>query len=97
MIGNLRKLYRKMNDKKAKVIERERIKFEIKRSTIQIMTIDETLDYLEKGGSIARFGDGELDLILGKAIGFQSANERLGESLKNILSSKPENWLSARA
>lgn len=95
MIGNLRKLYRKMNDQKAKVIERERIKFEIKRSTIQIMTIDETLDYLEKGGSIARFGDGELDIILGKKIGFQSANAELGKALKDILVNDPKNCLIA--
>lgn len=34
-------------------------------SPIQIMTIDETISELENGRSIARFGDGEMDLIKG--------------------------------
>lgn len=95
MFRYLVRLCKRINERKATSSEAEKIKNKIQKSTIQIMSIDETLDWLEEGKSIARFGDGELDLILGKAIGFQSANERLGESLKNILSSKPENCLIA--
>ena len=95
MFRYLIRLFKQISERRATNSNAEKIKNKIKKSTIQIMSIDETLDCLEEGKSIARFGDGELDLILGKAIGFQSADERLGESLKNILSRKSENCLIA--
>ena len=38
--------------------------------------------------SLARFGDGELDIINGKKIGFQDEQEKLAERLKEILCSE---------
>ena len=55
----------------------------------KIMTEDETLDVLiNEKKSICRFGDGELNIINGKGIPFQTFNPKLQERLIEILSSK---------
>lgn len=51
-----------------------------------VKNIEETiLELVHSNRSIARYGDGELDLITGKDIPFQKNDVRLVEKLKNIL------------
>lgn len=51
-----------------------------------VMGIEETIiELVNSNRSIARYGDGELDLITGKDIPFQKNDVRLVEKLKNIL------------
>lgn len=66
------------------------IKASSKYADVSIMTIDETLDALYEGKSMCRFGDGELDLILGREEGYQRYNEALAKRLREILESKPD-------
>lgn len=47
----------------------------------------------EKSLSIARFGDGELNISIGRSIGFQKKDKRLAVRLKEILNSKEKNIL----
>ena len=73
-----------------------RLKLEkIEKEFPSILTYQETLDkiILEKK-SIIRFGDGELNLLLGRGIGFQKSNLKLKKRLKEILkSNKQENLI----
>ena len=56
------------------------------------MDNEETLDYiLEKPKSFCRFGDGELDIMVGKSIPFQNYDEKLASRFKEILASSNEN------
>ena len=51
-----------------------------------IKTVQETLELLKKGYSMSRYGDGELDMILGRKFStFQKPDKRLIERLKEIL------------
>lgn len=53
---------------------------------IKVLNIKETLDYIiEHQSSVARFGDGELDLIMGRNIPYQKYDKRLAQRLKTIL------------
>lgn len=62
----------------------------------QIMSIDETVDILlYSNKSIARFGDGELNMIHNYELGFQNYNEELSNRLKEVLQSNTENCLIA--
>ena len=69
--------------------KKEKLLKEMKQNKIKILNIEDSINkiFIEKK-SIARFGDGELDLILGKNLRFQSYDERLSNRLKKILSSK---------
>ena len=60
-----------------------------------IMTPKQTVSYIEKYKcSIARFGDGEFDLILKtRDIGFQQRNENIAKELSNVLESNNKNLL----
>ncbi|MDR1027051.1 MAG: GT-D fold domain-containing protein [Rickettsiales bacterium] len=51
----------------------------------RVMPYEEMLAALRGGASIARFGDGEFNLAMGKGIGFQSANPELSRRLREIL------------
>lgn len=54
---------------------------------ISLMNENQTLKYLiENNSSIARFGDGEFALMVGKNIHFQKYNAELSKKLNNILS-----------
>ena len=54
---------------------------------IIVKDIDQTLDYIiENQSSIIRFGDGEMDLMLGKSIPYQVYDENLASQLKEIIS-----------
>jgi len=48
-------------------------------------TIDTTIEKLINGCSISRYGDGEIDIILGRNKKFQSYNRSLAKRLKTIL------------
>ena len=64
---------------------------EMQKTQLDIMNIEETINTIKtEGKSIARFGDGELDIITGGDIGFQSKNKELGKKLKEILCDKQE-------
>lgn len=59
-----------------------------------IRTIDETIDLIIKNkSSMARYGDGEFKLMIGKSISFQRYNDELSSKLRNILQSNDENFL----
>ena len=61
--------------------------FQVRRSAIMVKDIDQTLDYIiENQSSIIRFGDGEMDLMLGKSIPYQVYDENLASQLKEIIS-----------
>lgn len=59
--------------------------------TVKVMDMQETLAYVkDKKISIARFGDGEVDLMTGHSIPYQDYNEELSERLKKIIT-MPDN------
>ena len=60
----------------------------------KVMTQFESVQaILDTNKSVARFGDGEFNLILGNAIGFQEYDEELSRRLKEILMTKDEGML----
>lgn len=64
----------------------------IKKETVKVHTIDETLDeLLRTEKSLVRFGDGEIIMIRGKNLKLQKASEEIAEGLKRILYYKDEN------
>lgn len=59
-----------------------------------VMSDIDTVNYiLDHKCSVARYGDGEMDLMLGIGIKFQSANKKLQLRLKEIAKSKQTNCL----
>ncbi|WP_196007993.1 SP_1767 family glycosyltransferase [Clostridium tyrobutyricum] len=53
---------------------------------IQILDVDKSIELLlSSHKSLCRFGDGELDIIIGKKIGYQEKNSLLRKRLKTIL------------
>lgn len=55
----------------------------------EVKDIDDSLDYILKHHcSVARFGDGEMDLIRGRSITYQDYSVQLGDDLKHILQQK---------
>ncbi len=67
---------------------------EMETNRIKILNLEESLKkLLTSKKSIARFGDGELDLILGRTLKFQKNDFKLGKRLEEILSSNQEKCL----
>ena len=63
-------------------------------SSIKVKSVDETLDEIIKNNkSIARFGDGEFDIIFGIDRRFQPFNESLKKKLLKVLNSHNRNLL----
>lgn len=93
LIHSLRRFQGEIYEKRRRKIAYKKIINEIENSDIHILTTDETLDRLESGESIARFGDGELDVILGGSIGFQDPDSNLAKELRDILISKNHHCL----
>lgn len=61
------------------------------KKIINIMDMQETLEYIKtKQISVARFGDGEIDLMTGHSIPYQDYNEELAKRLKQIIT-MPDN------
>lgn len=70
--------------------------FYVKPIKISVNSLDKTLDKLIKSDkSIIRFGDGELKLISGKSICFQSYTDILAKELDNVIRQNEENLLIA--
>ena len=61
---------------------------------MNIFSSEETLnEIIKKNRSISRFGDGELRLIFGKGIPFQTVNKVLIKKLKKVLKSNKKGLL----
>ena len=61
--------------------------FKERTPAIIVKDINQTLDYIvENQSSIIRFGDGEMDLMLGRSIPYQVYDENLASQLKEIIS-----------
>lgn len=61
---------------------------------ISVLSIDQSLDYLlEKGASVVRFGDGEMDLIAGSGIVYQEYDPELSARLREIMSMESDEHL----
>ena len=70
---------------------KEELLQDMQKNKLDIMNIEETINYIKnEKKSISRFGDGELDIIAGGEIGFQSQNKELGQKLKEILCDKQD-------
>ena len=68
--------------------------FKARRPAIMVKDIDQTLDYIiENQSSIIRFGDGEMDLMLGKSIPYQVYDENLASQLKKIIALQSDEQL----
>ena len=64
---------------------------EMKKSNIKILSVEESLDkIISEKKSICRFGDGELDVILGKSLGFQRPTPEIAKKLEEVLTSKQD-------
>lgn len=63
---------------------------ELKETRVpKIMTVDETINLLQKTDkSLARFGDGEMNLMLGQSIPMQKASSKLSKRLIEAFNSK---------
>lgn len=56
---------------------------------VKVLGILDTLNYvMAHSSSVARFGDGEMDIITGHSIPYQDYDEHLANELKNIISSE---------
>lgn len=56
---------------------------------VKVLGILDTLNYvMAHSSSVARFGDGEMDIITGHSIPYQDYDENLANELKNIISSE---------
>ena len=69
-------------------------------SPLKIMDTSNSIDFLlSHNCSLARYGDGELNIMMGGNIHFQEYDIRLSERLKNILvsndNSSSRNWRSS--
>ena len=61
---------------------------------ISVLSIDQSLDYLlEKGASVVRFGDGEMDLVAGRSIPYQDFDPELSARLREIMSMESDDRL----
>lgn len=66
----------------------------IKNKKLKVYSIEKTIDDIIKNkASIIRYGDGEMDLINGKALKFQEYNKELSDRLNEILNLKSSDKL----
>lgn len=64
---------------------------EMKESNIRILSVEESLKkVVDQKKSLCRFGDGELDIILGKSLGFQRSTPELARRLEEVLTTKQD-------
>lgn len=82
----------KENDMDIEILEmKEKLLQEMNNSKIKILGIEDSLNKIKLGNkSIARFGDGELDVIIGKDLKFQEHNSKLAHRLEEILRSNQD-------
>ena len=70
---------------------KEKLQEEMEKNKINILDIENSLKKIkDERKSISRFGDGELDLIIGKNLKFQEHDEKLAKRLEEILTSKQD-------
>lgn len=74
------------------ILERkEKLLETMEKSKINILDIETSLKKIrDEKKSISRFGDGELDLIIGRDLKFQEHNQKLAQRLEEILKSKQD-------
>mgnify|MGYP001852583981 CR=1 FL=1 len=63
---------------------------DMEKSNIKILNTEDSLNLIKSGKSIARLGDGELDIIKGKSFPFQRYNQDLTAQLVEILGKKQD-------
>lgn len=86
----VRKMYSKLMLIKANLI----YFFKLSKVPFKVLNIEDSLDYIiENKSSFIRFGDGELAIIQGQAIGFQDKNDKLALGLKEVLTSNEKNLM----
>ncbi len=69
------------------------IKF-LKTNCLEVYSIDETISkILNYNSSVIRFGDGEMEIIKGKSIGFQKYDVELANKLKDIMATNYDNLM----
>ena len=69
----------------------ERLLEEMKKSPVKILSVEESLDrVVTQRKSLCRFGDGELDIILGKGLGFQKSTPEIARRLEEVLTTKQD-------
>lgn len=62
---------------------------EMEQLYFKVKPIDESLDFiLENNASVARFGDGEFDILSGQNIPYQDYSEELAKAMREILAYK---------
>ena len=72
--------------------QREKNLQRVAESGVSVQSVDETIEYLIKHkASIARFGDGEINLIFRKDIPLQTASYEMAQHLKLVLSKHASN------
>lgn len=75
----------------------ENFLYYVKDSTVlrpDILTPLDTVEYLvNSNASLARFGDGEIEMLSGNSIPYQEYDEKLAQRMKEILQNKQENLL----
>lgn len=86
--------YKEIESKKMNpeiINKKEKLLKEMENSKIKILGIEESINkIITERKSIARFGDGELDIILGQGLDFQEYNKELSKRLEEILRSKQD-------
>ncbi len=71
--------------------KKEKLLKKMENSKIKILNIEDSINkIITERKSIARFGDGELDIILGQGLDFQEYNKELSKRLEEILTSKQD-------
>ncbi|HEM3561743.1 TPA: SP_1767 family glycosyltransferase [Streptococcus suis] len=64
---------------------------EMEQLYFKVKPIDESLDFiLENNASVARFGDGEFDILSGQNIPYQDYSEELAKAMREILAYKSD-------
>ena len=64
---------------------------EMEKSNIKILSVEESLDkIITHKKSVCRFGDGELDVILGKSLGFQKSTPEISKRLLDVLTTEQD-------
>ena len=88
-------VYEKLFDLRRTLVRENRYAAFVRKDKLHIMSPAQTIEYINTHNcSIARFGDGEFDLIRGcRNLKFQRSSHELAEALIEVLDSKDSNLL----
>ena len=93
LIKKLRKQTRKFADGIIEKLEKKKINFFVSKYP-DTYSVEQTVKKLASGNySLARYGDGEFNIAIGRHIGFQEKNPVLAKKLTDILNSTNPNLL----